>query len=96
MDSNLASESRTRREMYCAEEMTRRAFAAQNRFISERAKEKRSVNARFDKERARLAPLWARGSRSYENRQLQSRRRILSVMEFETKQSTSSCAGVST
>lgn len=56
MDSNLASEARTRREMYCAEK-TRRAFAAQNRFISERAKEKRSVNARFDEERARLAPL---------------------------------------
>lgn len=36
-----------------------KSAAVQNRFIADQEDEKRRVNARFDEERARLAPLWA-------------------------------------
>ena len=36
-----------------------RSVAVQNRFIGEREDEKKRVNARFDEEQAKLAPLWA-------------------------------------
>lgn len=36
-----------------------RSVAVQNRFIGEQEDEKKRVNARFDEELARLAPLWA-------------------------------------
>jgi hypothetical protein len=36
-----------------------RSVAVQNRFIGEQEDEKKRVNARFDEERAKLAPLWA-------------------------------------
>src|SRR6185369_16743825 len=36
-----------------------RSVAVQNRFIGEQEDEKKRVNARFDEEQAKLAPLWA-------------------------------------
>jgi hypothetical protein len=35
------------------------SVAVQNRFIGEQEDEKKRVNARFDEEHAKLAPLWA-------------------------------------
>lgn len=39
-----------------------KSMAVQNRFINEQQEEKQRVNARFDEERTRLRPLWARNA----------------------------------